>query len=139
MILWVDDDINYTLKPYVDDLGCAGYRVLTATNPESMQQQLAEHIGDIDLIIMDAMMPLGDTISPDEGEMGMSTGLVLLSSLQADPGLSEIPIILLSVRDDEEIAEWARKAGIPYYLKLDTPPSELLRIVGDVLGAEARQ
>lgn len=83
LVLVVDDD-TATLQLVEDYLTDAGYRVRTLTDPEqvvdnAIQLQPA-------LIITDVMMPQTD-------------GWEVLRRLKAEPGIAEIPVIILSILD----------------------------------------
>ncbi|MEN8218660.1 MAG: hypothetical protein ABFS56_20275, partial [Pseudomonadota bacterium] len=78
MILWVDDDIDLTLEPFIDELEDEGYRVLRARTPEEMWSSLQDNFQNISGIIMDIMLPTGESIDANKSKMGILTGLVLL-------------------------------------------------------------
>ena len=64
-ILWVDDDIK-RLRVFVDEMQDEGYEIVQAETPEEMEAALSRERQNIDLIIMDLMLPIGDRISPDD-------------------------------------------------------------------------
>lgn len=87
LILVIDDDfiMRKLLNTYLDTLG---YQVAIASNGEegiNLAKQLHPHA-----ILLDVMMP------------GMD-GWMVLSNLKKDPDLANIPIIMISIMDDQKL------------------------------------
>ncbi|MDP2850251.1 MAG: response regulator [Sulfuricurvum sp.] len=100
-LLVVDDEprniqvVSNVLKE-IDD-----YHILYATNGEQALQRVEKN--DIDLILLDMMMPLLD-------------GLETCKRLKADPRYSAIPVIFLTAKNDEESLIKAFDAGAVDYV-----------------------
>lgn len=78
-----------------------------------------------DVALLDVMLP------------GMS-GLELLAGLKADPALHDLPVLLVSARDDETVVEGLRR-GAHDYIRKPFDLSELLaRVDGALAGKRAR-
>src|SRR5215213_2662089 len=94
-ILIVDDDITITelLKTLVKMEG----HVPTAVNDSTKAMEIAGSV-DPDLITLDLMMP------------GM-TGFELCELLHQDPKFANIPIMIVSAKDDTASKERARQLG----------------------------
>ena len=74
-----------------------------------------------DLIILDLGLPGGD-------------GYVVMERLQANMRLSTIPVIVVSARDVRSNQERALKAGASGYMQKPWNDSELLAMIGRLLG-----
>ncbi|MDX6408892.1 MAG: hypothetical protein QOE13_1963 [Gaiellaceae bacterium] len=74
-----------------------------------------------DLILLDMMMP---------GQ----TGLEVLAELRGDPGLRDIPVVMLTARAQVTDREAARLAGADSFLAKPFSPLELAGVVKELLG-----
>ena len=99
-ILIVDDDVSITelMKALVST---AGYQP-TTVNDSTKAIEVANSVHP-DLITLDLMMP------------GL-TGFQLCELLHKDPKFANIPIVIISARDDRESKEKALKAGAKEYI-----------------------
>jgi CheY-like chemotaxis protein len=84
-VLVVDDDPDIAQLVRLQ-LESNGYRVLTANRGQKALEILREHT--IDLVVLDRILPDTD-------------GLALLDTLKTDPDTAEIPVIMLTVIEDE--------------------------------------
>jgi len=103
--LVVDDDpaIRGALA---QELEAAGYEVETATDGESAlaaARTAAGAAGAFDLVLTDLAMPRRD-------------GFALIAALRADPATARTPILVLSVRGEEQDKVRALEAGADDYL-----------------------
>jgi len=126
MILWVDDDLQITLKPFMDEVREDGYELFMVQNPDEMWKILETRRTEIDAIIMDIMLPTGNTVDSAEARMGVITGLLILKKLKQNDDYSSIPVIIFTILSDQEVMEWAKKNNITYLQKQVTSPLELL-------------
>jgi len=102
---------------------CLGYRILLRANHYDTVFA-ADAVGAIseagkqtlDLILLDLGLP------PDDG-------FLVLQSLQADPQLSTIPVIVVSGRDLHANKERALKAGASAFLQKPWNDDELLALI----------
>ena len=76
-----------------------------------------------DLIILDVVMPKKD-------------GFAMLSELKDDPALSQVPVIMLTVKAQNADIVRGLHQGAQYYLPKPFHPSELHALVGRVLRGE---
>jgi len=113
-ILVVDDDtrLRDLLKKYLSE---QGFRVTTAGNAEEARGKLRSLA--FDLLVLDIMMPGED-------------GLALTSSLRTD---SEVPILLLTARDDVADRIEGLEHGADDYLSKPFEPRELVLRIKAVL------
>ncbi len=110
-ILIVDDDVTITqlLKTLVKMEGHAP----TTVNDSTKAIEIAGSVNP-DLITLDLMMP------------GL-TGFELCELLHQDPKFANIPILIVSARDDPESKERALKAGAKDYLTKPFGADELMQ------------
>lgn len=118
-ILIVDDDITITelLKTLVKMEG----HVPTTVNDSTKAMEIASSV-DPDLITLDLMMP------------GL-TGLQLCELLHQDPKFANIPILIVSARDDLESKEKAMQAGASHYVTKPFGADELMQKIKDLTSA----
>ena len=116
-ILVADDEA--ILRALVrETLSSGGYAVLEAANGDEALD-LARSARP-DLIVLDLMMP-------------SRSGLEVLRELRADPELAATPVVMLTARARAADREAAAAAGADRFVAKPFSPSELARIVADVL------
>ena len=115
-ILWADD--NADMRAYVSRLLGDRYDVQAVGDGEAALEAARAHPPA--LILSDVMMPKLD-------------GYGLLQALRADPGLRDIPVILLSARAGEESRIEGMAAGADDYLVKPFSGNELLARVETAL------
>lgn len=119
-ILVVDDDP--TILGSVDDLlTVSGYQVLTATDGHEALQLLEQQVPD--LIISDIMMKMVD-------------GYMFFHTVRNKPGLSDIPFVFLTARDQGSDLILGAEMSVDYYITKPFEPEELLSAVASFLGSE---
>jgi len=99
-ILWIDDEIEL-LKPHILFLEQKGYKVSVATNGDDAVEFLRESGKDIDLILLDEIMP---------GKGGLQT---LSEIKELFPG---IPVVMVTKNEEESLMEEAIGRKISDYL-----------------------
>ena len=107
-ILWADDEIDM-LKPQLFFLEKKGYEVITVTNGHDALDILDEDSG-IDVVFLDESMP------------GLS-GLETLSRIKND---SNIPVVMITKNEAENIMEQAIGSKIDDYLIKPVNPNQIL-------------
>lgn len=132
MLLWVDDDILASLRPFVEELQDNNYLIEFAKNPDEMWSIIKNKKNEINGIIMDIMMPTGSSVNSAEAEMGLSTGLVLLKQIKEDESLNKIPILIFTIIDKEEVYSWANKYGVEILKKQEILPFELVEKINEI-------
>ena len=117
-ILIVDDDETMTglLKTLLKMEGHAP----TAVNDSTKAMEIAGSVNP-DLITLDLMMP------------GLS-GFELCELLHQDPRFADIPIIIVSARDDAESKATARKVGARDYVTKPFDADELMQKIQELVG-----
>ncbi len=117
-VLCIDDD-PLVLHFYRSFLDPHGYRVLTAT--EGLQGIALATQDQPDVILLDVML------------RGLS-GYDICRKLRADPVLSAIPILLLTVWDDPSVTATGQKAGAARTLRKPADPKAILTTLEEILG-----
>lgn len=123
-VLIVDDSFTTrTLEKSI--LEAHGYTVQVAVDGEEAYQML--QTAPVDLVISDVEMPRLD-------------GFGLLKKIKSNPPLAEIPVIMVTSRDqDEDRQKGLRLGAAAYVVKQKFDHQELLNITRQCLGAPPRQ
>ncbi|MGK7944889.1 MAG: response regulator [Microcystaceae cyanobacterium] len=120
-VLIVDDSL--TVRQYLShSFGKAGYRVEQARDGQEAWEQLRSGL-PCDIVFCDIEMP-------------RMNGLELLSSLQKDEHLCEIPIALLTSRGADRHRKVAAKLGASGYYIKPAPDAELLEAAERMINGE---
>ncbi len=122
-ILVVDDELHI-VEVVQDYLKQAGYRVLTARDGQTALT-LARH-EHLDLIVLDLMLP------------GGLDGLDVCRRLRQDPGLADVPIIMLTARIEETDRLIGLELGADDYVTKPFSPREVVARVRAVLRRAGR-
>lgn len=117
-ILVVDDEKNIVRLTQMN-LERIGYQVITAT--DGLEAMKAVERECPDLIVMDITMPHMD-------------GMEVLRTLKSDPLFRPIPIILYSVKAQDEAINHAALLGADLFLNKPVEPLELVRCIEGFLG-----
>jgi CheY-like chemotaxis protein len=131
-ILWIEDEANKIgglVRPLIKD----GNKVIIANDKVEALSILSMET-DIDLIILDIIIPEGgDDHKTDIKEY---VGCILLQTIRTELHIT-IPIIVLTVVDDEEILTAIRKCGVSRVLRKGAYlPSNLRKEVYDLLSID---
>lgn len=106
-----------------------GYEILSAGTVSDAMQHLNKHGSDIDLAILDVMMPHEEHLEADTFD-GKRTGLVLGRKIREK--YPKIKIVGLSVVSDPEVAEWFNSYGSGYFRK-PILPGDFLQSIEAIL------
>jgi len=118
-VLVVDDSPTelHILKGFLED---AGYKVLLAENGESGIEMARS--SKPDLVLMDVVMP------------GLN-GFQATRQLSRDPETEDIPVIMVTTKDQETDRTWGLRQGAKEYIIKPVEKNELLSRIKDVLNA----
>ncbi|WP_292993179.1 response regulator [Nitrosomonas sp.] len=130
MILWIDDDLDNYLRAYLEELEDAGYSVIRANNADVAFVEIENNSDRIRCILMDAMLPIGTRLDKVDTEMGTATGLRLAEFCKDK--YPNIPILLLTILQKPDIAQWSREKKIKYLVKQTTLPTQLVQILTEM-------
>jgi two-component system, chemotaxis family, chemotaxis protein CheY len=114
-ILVVDDDESQAnlIATY---LRKHHFQVVTASDPIAAMQTL-QTVGNVDLVITDLMMPHVD-------------GIAFTEKLKKWPGMQDVPVILITAWDSDEVADKGMRKGVAMTLSKPVQLSKLLDLVG---------
>ena len=118
-IIWIDDEIEL-LKSHIMYLESRGYEITSATNgPDAIELISDQHF---DLVLLDEMMPVMD-------------GLEVLRRIKSvNP---ELPVVMVTKNEAEEIMEQAIGSQIDGYLTKPVNPSQVLSVLKRQLDTRA--
>jgi DNA-binding response OmpR family regulator len=120
-ILIVDDDPN-VVDILTLMLTRQGYRCVSASDGPTALAKLEQ--GPVDVILLDVMMPVMD-------------GLQVCERLRADERLKEIPVILVTAKDDVDTRARGMRLGVSEYLTKPINRQELVNRIEAQLHARA--
>jgi DNA-binding response OmpR family regulator len=122
-VLVVDDEPDVLLLCRVN-LEFEGYRVLEASDGDEAMARLAEEVPDV--VLLDVMMPKID-------------GWTVLERIKADPRTSEVPVVMLTakVQDDDQVRGWS--SGAAEYITKPFSPLSLSQVVQDVIDTDPEE
>ena len=117
------DDSPLIVEVVSKFLSGQGYRILTASNGIEAIEKTFRELPD--LILLDVMMP-------------RMNGYQACRLLKADPETCNIPIIMLTVKDQASDKYWGIQTGADAYLSKDSVQSTLLKTMNELLVKKER-
>lgn len=113
-ILWVDDDIEFSLDAYLDEFRLANppVEIVPAKDPVEMWEMLRKHGAGVTGIIMDSMMPTMGIVDVSESEKGTLTGCLLIDKIRESTHYKHIPVLVLSILMSTEVIKWSNERGV---------------------------
>ena len=116
-VLVVDDEPDVLLLCRVN-LDFEGYDILEARDGEEALRVVREEQPDV--VLLDVMMPRMD-------------GWQALEAIKADPATTDIPVVMLTakVQDEDQIRGW--EAGAADYITKPFSPLSLSQVIADVV------
>lgn len=125
-ILIIEDDPDQILI-YSRKLREDGFEVKAAMNMEEAMEQVLECRPD--LIVLDIMLDefFSNThLTPDEKKEAKMGGVKVLRELKRDEKTANIPVLILTNLDDEDIKETTLRLGaVDFIVKASIVPSEI--------------
>jgi DNA-binding response OmpR family regulator len=136
MILFVDDERRDNTS-YLDELRMSGFKVEFRKDVSVAFSFLSEHLAEIELLILDVMMPRSTLFTEEETNGGLRTGLRFYEKVrQIAPTL---PIIILTNVSDTSISTMFQDdTNCFFHRKEDRLPFELAEDVKAVLDKTTR-
>lgn len=117
-ILVIDDSLT-ELHVITGYLQSAGHQTITAENGEDGLSVARSELPD--LVLMDVVMP------------GLN-GFQATRKMSRDPVTKEIPVVMITTKDQDTDREWGMRQGARAYLVKPVSSSELLGVVDGLLG-----
>jgi len=123
-ILYVEDE-QWLMGGVVDYLS-ADYNVLRARNGDQALALLESGKHNIDLILLDIMMPQGDRIR--DSRRGRTSGVEFARIVLQEQGY-DTPIVCYTVVNDRRVHDELKQIGVKEIVSKRELPSELERVV----------
>jgi DNA-binding response OmpR family regulator len=131
MILFLDDE-RRIMDSYVRELEFSGYQVAFQSDVDTALKFFEENLPQIDLIILDIMMPAGSTFKDVDTRQGLRTGLYMYEKIRQKA--SNVPVIILTNVSDEKVAERFRSENKCWFFrKEDYLPFELAQQIDEMV------
>lgn len=137
MILFVDDE-KRRMKSYVEELENSGYEVEFESDVDSALKNFKNNKDKIDLVILDIMMPAGDSFNNTQTENGLKTGICLYQEIRKQKEI--IPIIILTniiISGDKHLQDIESNEMTFFCAKDSFVPKELVKHIEILLHADS--
>jgi len=141
MILFIEDEPKFN-ESYVEALEFQGYTVKVIWNVQIALNTLRHMINDIQLVILDIIMPIYGEVPPefntDNIKQGLRTGEEILRVMSDIPGGENIPKIILTNVNSYDFHHKYMLSNLVHgcYRKKDVLPSDLVNIINKILTTE---
>ena len=133
MILFVDDEERW-IRVFMEELRRFGYDVHLETSVDRALGFFRANSDEIQLVVLDIMMPHGDTFSAEETEDGRRTGLHVYKRFrEREPDLPVIIFTNVSAQPVEEA--FASQPKCRFLKKIDYFPFEFKEEIASILQA----
>ncbi|MCA9016326.1 MAG: response regulator [Planctomycetaceae bacterium] len=131
MILFVDDETRL-MDSYVEELKLSGYEVEFQPNVDKALAFFTKNHANIELMILDIMMPPGASFEGGDNIWGLRTGQYFYEKIR--PMAPDLPVIILTNVSDELLAERFQQENNCWFLrKEDFLPFELVQQIRQIL------
>jgi len=115
-VLFADEEV-LRMGPFVDTLRDAGHTVIVATDASNAVTLAEKHAEDIDVVVMDIMMPGGEDAPADLDPR--RAGLWGIGEIRKIEKLKNIPVIMLSAVSQRRVD--ARQDELKWVEYLEKP------------------
>jgi len=134
MILMIDDE-KRTLDSYLQELRLNDFAVRYESLVDAGLKCLEENAHEIELLILDLMLPFGQAFNEEETDKGLRTGVLFYERVRRTN--DRLPIIILTNNVDEGIRRvFEQDPHCRFFRKEDLLPFELADEVKDFLQPE---
>ncbi len=131
MILFIDDEKRH-VSVYIEELRFSGYSITYRERVDEAVPFFTEQLAKIDMVIMDIMMPAGQSFKDKETRYGLDTGLRLYEWVRERA--PTLPVIILTNVTNEEVARRFGGEQFCWFLqKSEHSPTEVVNKVNEVL------
>ena len=135
MILFVDDEKRRMIS-YVEDLEWSGHKVKFKSDVDSALEAFEQYQDQIEVLILDIMMPTGESFSDNQTNNGLRTGVSFYTKIREHN--TTLPIIILTNVSDARLAKSiAQDSKSSFCQKENFLPFELTEKVKEILNAES--
>lgn len=131
MILFVDDEGRF-MDSYMVELKLEGYAVSFQSDVDSALPFLEESLDDVELLILDIMMPPGRSFQDADTRWGLRTGVLFYERVRELA--PHLPVIIFTNVSDEQLEKrFQAEANCRFLRKKDYLPHELVETVEEIL------
>jgi DNA-binding NtrC family response regulator len=131
MILFVDDERRY-MDSYTMELALDGYSVTSEQNVDSALLFLTKNLAAVELLILDIMMPPGQSFKDADTWGGLRTGVPFFKRVRELA--PHLPVIIFTNVSDNQLEEkFQAEANCRFLRKEDCLPHELVETVRRIL------
>jgi CheY-like chemotaxis protein len=131
MILFIDDDIRY-IKSYIEELRYCGYEVVHQNSVDKAIDFVLDRMEDIDLLLLDIMMPPGKLFENQDTFYGLRTGLLFLKEIKKMSLNHVFPIMIFTNVSANNLPNETRGLVLR---KEEYSPSDLVKIIQKTLAS----
>jgi CheY-like chemotaxis protein len=132
MILFVDDDIRY-IKTYIEELKYCGYIVEHRDSVDKAIDFIVSKGDEIELLILDIMMPSGSYFKDIDRDNGLRTGCLLLDKMRSGLVKVNFPVLVLTNVPTSSLPSEIRKLVLQ---KEDFNPADLVKKIQQILSGQ---
>lgn len=137
MILFIDDD-KRRMKSYVDELEYSEYVVEFKSDVDSAIEFFKHNQKQVELVILDIMMPAGNIFNNTQTENGLRTGICLYQEIRKQK--ETIPIIIFtntSISGDKSLNDIENNEMTLFCAKDSFVPKELVKQIKSLLHTDS--
>ena len=132
MILLVDDE-DRRMDSYVKELELENHDVHFESNIDDALTFFRDNEAQIELLILDVMMPAGSIFSDVGTEYGLMTGIAFYQKISTDHNPDIPTIIFTNVAEESLTQDITSKSTVFFYKKDSLLPFELEEKVREIL------
>jgi CheY-like chemotaxis protein len=132
MIVFVDDDKIY-IEDYVEELQDNDYIVSHVHNIDKAFDFIVENSQEIDLLVLDMMIPSGSLLKNKDNDNGRRTGNLFIEELRNRIDLTLFPIIVFTHVNIQNLPSIVSGISLQKLQKEEFTPYQLFLKVKDVL------
>lgn len=129
--MFVDDE-RRVMDSYSLELALWGYDVRFETKVDVAINYFEAHVSEIELLVLDIMMPTGESFKNSNTARGLRTGLPFYKRVRLRA--AQLPVVILTNVTDEAIEEFFKKEKHCWFLrKVDFLPFEFAQEVNKII------
>lgn len=136
MILFIDDEEEMDSFKLGLELSEYQYQVILETTVDDAWEHLERNLDQVNLVIMDVMIPPGKLLEEEDTKGGLRTGLALFDKIRTK-SLSLPIIVFSSVSDQRVVYQFRNKPKCLFLKKEEELPSSLPHRVNQFLNSFA--
>ena len=117
MILFIDDE-KRRMKSYVEELELSSYQVKFISDVDSAVEYFKKYQEKVELIILDIMMPTGNSFNSSQTGNGLRTGVPFYEEIRKQKPI--LPIIIFTNVYDEQLLQYIDKDNMTLFCEKDS-------------------